>query len=118
MVVVASHVGKEVHGPAEKLLSKGMNKGSDWSFLSQLIDLVDELSDAAGVMLSGLGDEHHVTLHVSSSLVVLAVGDLPREVWDKKCGVTNPSSGIVENLRWRERLVTALVRKNPETSAK
>merc|ERR1711981_1014541 len=59
-------------------------------------------------MLSGLGDEHHVTLHVSSSLVVLAVGDLPREVWDKKCRVTNPSSGIVENLRWRERLAISL----------
>lgn len=77
VIVVASHVGKEVHGPTEELLSDRVDQSGNWSFLGQLVNLVDELSNAAGVVLSGLWDENHITLHVSSSFVVLAVGNLP-----------------------------------------
>jgi len=62
-----------------------MEQSGNWSFLGQLINLVDEFSNTTGVDISGLGDEDHVTLHVSSSLVVLSVGDLPREVRYEKC---------------------------------
>lgn len=50
--------------------------------------------------------------------MVLAVGNLPREVWDKKSGVADPASCVVEDLRWGERLMTALVSQNPETGTK
>lgn len=41
VVVVASNIPKQVHGPAENLLSDGMDDGSDWGFLGQLVDLVN-----------------------------------------------------------------------------
>ena len=92
-----------------------MKEGGDWGFLSQLVKFMGEPSNTGGVLLTGLWDENHITLHVSSGFVVLAVGNLPGEVRDEKGRVTNPASGVVENLRGRERLVTTLVSENPET---
>lgn len=50
--------------------------------------------------------------------MVLAMGYLPREVWNKEQGVTDPASGVIQDLGWGECLVTALMSKNPETSGK
>jgi hypothetical protein len=54
-------------------VKKGCNRG----FFSQLVKFVDKFSDTAGIYLAGLGDEYHITLHMSSGLVMLAMGDLP-----------------------------------------
>ena len=93
-----------------------MEHGGDWGFFGQLVDFVNELSNTVGVLLASFGNENHVTLHVSSSLVVLAVGNLPGKVRDKESRVADPASGVVENLRRGERLVPTLVSKDPEAS--
>jgi hypothetical protein len=85
VVVVASYIPKEIHWPSYKLLSEGVKKGCNGSLFGQLVKFVNEFSDTVGICLASLGNEDHITLHVSSSLVMLAVGDLPRKVWDKKC---------------------------------
>lgn len=54
-----------------------MDEGGNWSLLGQLVELMDELSDTGSIVLTSLGNENHITVHVSSRLVVLAVGDLP-----------------------------------------
>jgi hypothetical protein len=95
-----------------------VDQGGDWSLLGQLVQLVHELSDTSGIYLPSLGNKDHVTLHISGGLVVLAVGDLPGEVWDKKGGVADPTDSVIEDLGLRESLVATLVRKNPETGAK
>jgi hypothetical protein len=118
VVVVASDIGEKIRRPAEKLLPKGVDEGSDWGFLGQFVQFVNEFSNAAGVLLAGLGDENHITLHVSSGLVVLTMRNLPGEVWDEESRMADPASGVVEDLGRRERLVTALVSKNPKTSTK
>jgi len=113
MVVVTSHVTEEVQRPAQELLAKGVDDGGNWGLLGQLMDFVYEFAEAGSVILAGLWYEDHVPLHVAGSLVVLAVGDLPREVWDQQGRVTDPTSGIIENLGRRERLVSTLVCKHP-----
>jgi len=77
VVGVAGDVGDDVQRPAEELLKDHVGSGSDGGLLHQLRELVDGVADSASVNLTGLGKEDHVALHVASSLVVLAVGDLP-----------------------------------------
>lgn len=113
VLVVASHVAKKVQWPAEKLLTNRMNKSRDRGLLGQFVKFMGEFSNARSIFLTGLWDENHISIHVSSGLVVLAVGDLPGEVWYKKCRVTDPSSCVIKNLRGRERLVATFVSKNP-----
>lgn len=93
-----------------------MKYGGDWGFLGQLVKFVDELSNTAGVLLASLWNENHVTFHVSCGFVVLAVGNLPGEIWDKQGRVADPASCVVENLRRGERLMAALVSENPKAS--
>ena len=77
VVDVASNVGDEVQRPAEELLENHVGSGSDGGLLHQLRKLVDSVANSGSIDLTGLGKEDHVTLHVASGLVVLAVGDLP-----------------------------------------
>lgn len=98
VVVVASNVGKEVHGPSEKLLAKGVEESRDRGFIGQLIEFVDKLSNTTGIHFTSLGEENHVTLHVPGGLVVLAVGNLPGEIWDEESRVADPTSSVIENL--------------------
>jgi len=77
VVVVAGDVGDEVQGPSANLLAEGVDESSERSLLGELRELVDHLANTGSVGLAGLGKEDHVTLHVASSLVVLAVGDFP-----------------------------------------
>lgn len=115
VVVVASDVGEQVHGPTEELLEKEVEGSGDGGFLHQLIELVQSLADARGILLPGLGHEHHVAGNVAGGLVVLSVGDLPGEVGHQKSGVADPTNSVIENLGGRESLVTALVSQNPDT---
>jgi len=77
VAVVASDIAKEIHWPAQELLSNGVDQGCNWSFFGQLGQFVDQSSNTLCICLTSLGNEDHVTLHISSGLVVLAVRDLP-----------------------------------------
>jgi hypothetical protein len=115
VVAVASDVEEEVHGPATNLLAKHVESGVDGSLLEELVHLVDGSASAGSEDLASLRHENHVALHVASGLVVLAVADLPGEVRDEESRVAEPTDKVVQGLAVRERLVTALVGKNPET---
>lgn len=117
VVVVTGDVGEEVVGPADELLSEEVDEGVDGSLLGQLGELVGEAAKAASTLLTGAGDEDHVTLHVASSLVVLAVADLPAEVGNQESRVEDPADNVVKSLRGRESAVAALVGENPETGS-
>jgi hypothetical protein len=115
MLVVAGDVGEQVCRPAAELLVEKVESGGNGCLLGQLVELVNHLADSRGVVLAGLGDEDHVTLHVTGGLVVLAMGDLPGEVWNQEQGVTDPANSVVQDLAGRERLMTALMSQNPQT---
>jgi hypothetical protein len=115
VVVVASDVEEEVHGPATDLLADHVESGVDGSLLEKLVHLVDGSAGAGSEDLASLRHEDHVALHVAGGLVVLAVGDLPGEVGNEESRVAEPTNKVVQGLAVRERLVTALVGKNPET---
>jgi hypothetical protein len=117
VVVVAGDVGEEVHGPSEQLLEQEVGGSQDGGLLHELAELVQGAADAGGVLLTGLGDEDHVTGEVASGLVVLSVGDLPREVGDQQEGVADPADGVVQDLGGGEGLVAALVGENPHAGA-
>jgi hypothetical protein len=117
VVVVAGNVRGEVHQPSTELLGEHVDSGSNWGLLSQFVELVNQSANTGSVDLTSLWHENHVTLHVAGSLVVLAVGDLPREVRHKESRVADPADSVVESLGWGECLVTALVGHNPQTGA-
>ena len=117
VVVVASDVEEEVHGPATKLLADHVESGVDGSLLEELVHLVDSSAGAGSEDLASLRHEDHVALHVAGGLVVLAVADLPGEVGNEESRVAEPTDKVVQGLAVRERLVTALVGQDPETSA-
>lgn len=83
MLIVTSGVGEEVHGPAEKLLADDPARSGDWCLFSQLVQLMHEVAVSRGEDLPRLRDENHIAGEISSRLVVLAVGDLPREIRDQ-----------------------------------
>ena len=72
--VVASHVGDEVVGPADKLLHDQHEEGEQRSLLSQFAQLMNHLADLGSILLLGAGQEDHVSLHVAGGLVVGTVG--------------------------------------------
>jgi len=102
VLVMAGDVADDVCRPANKLLSNEVKKRGNWCILSELVELVSELTKTRRVDLSGRRVEDHVAVKVAGGLVVLAVRDLPREVWDEKCRVENPSNGVVDGLGGRE----------------
>ena len=59
------------------------------------MEFVGEFPNAAGVLIASLWNKHHVTLQVSSGFVMLAVGNLPREVWHKESRMADPASCVV-----------------------
>lgn len=118
VVVVAGNVGEQVHGPAKQLLQDEVRGGQNGSVLHELTELVNGLAHARGILITGLGNEHHVAGQVTGGLVVLAVGDLPREVWNKQERVADPPHSVVQDLGRRESLVAALVGQHPDTGTK
>lgn len=116
--VVAGDVGHEVVGPSDKLLPDEHGQSVNGSLLSELGDLMKKAANALGVILSSARNEDHVTLHMSSGLVVLAVGDLPAEVWNEESRMEEPASCVVDQARRGEGAVAALVGNDPEPSPK
>lgn len=116
VAVVSSHVPEQIHGPAEQLLGNEHGCSVDWGLLHQLVHLMQEGSGTSGVLFASAWDEDHITLHVAGGLVVLAMADLPAEVWNEKSRVADPPHSVVEGLAGREGLVATLVSKDPEAS--
>ena len=77
VVIVTGDIAKEIHWPAQELLSDGVDQGCNRGLFSQLVQFVDHFPDTTGINLASLGNEDHVTLHVSGGLVMFAVGDFP-----------------------------------------
>lgn len=77
VIVMTSDVAEKIHGPSKELLSERVEEGCNRSLLRQFVKFVDHFPDTAGIYFAGLGEKDHITLHVSSGLVMLAVGDLP-----------------------------------------
>jgi hypothetical protein len=96
--VVARHVGEEVVGPADNLLSDEMEEGGDGGLLGQLVELVGETTHPRGLLLAGARHKDHVALDVARRLVVLGVANLPAEVWDQERRVEDPTDDVVESL--------------------
>jgi hypothetical protein len=115
VVVVASNVGHEVVGPADQLLENKHDQSEGGSLLSEVGKLVGHLAETSSLLLASSGDKDHVTLHVSGSLVVLSVGDLPAEVGDEERRVENPAGDVVDEAGVRESTVATLVSNDPET---
>ena len=109
VVVVAGQVLNQIQRPAGKLLSQERGSGVYWRLLHQLMHLMHEIAHLGGMLLTSARYEDHVTLQVTGGLVVLAMADLPAEVWHKQSRVTEPTYGVVQRLAWREGLVTTLV---------
>jgi signal transduction histidine kinase len=117
VLVVASDVGQQIRGPATELLIEQMESSGQRSLLSQLVQLVGESANSRRELLASLGHEDHISLHVASGFVMLAVRDLPGEVGNEQERVADPANGVVQNLAGRERLMAALVSHDPQTSA-
>ena len=97
MAVVAGHIGHEIFGPANKLLANQTDESHDGSLLGHLGQVLNFLPPALGGLLTGAWHEHHVAFHVTSSLMVLAVRDLPAEVWHKEGRMEGPADRVVED---------------------
>lgn len=73
VLVVASHVGDQIHGPAAQLLGNQVISRGDGGFLSKLLELMKQVSTLGGVLLLGRWHKHHVSLHVTGCFVMLAM---------------------------------------------
>ena len=113
VVVVATHVCDQVRRPSAKLLEDDVHGSIDWSLLKQLVHFVCEPAHFGGLLLTSPWVKHHVSLDVASGFVVLSMANLPAEVRNQESRMADPADGIVEGLARRERLMAALVCKNP-----
>ena len=109
VIVVASHVCEQIHWPASKLLPDHVGCGVDWSLFEKLVHLMQNKAEPSGLVLTSARREDHISLHMAGGFVVLAMADLPAEVWDEQSRVDNPTDGVVESLAWREGLMTTFM---------
>lgn len=80
MEVVARDIGQQIVGPSNDLLANEVNQGDNRCLLTELTEFVDESTQSRGLLLTGAGDENHVSLHVAGCLMVLAMRYLPAKV--------------------------------------
>lgn len=120
-IVLARGVNSQVGGPTERELDEHPEKGHNGGLLVQVngLILLDDILLLGGQsnLGTGLGDKDLVLGHVSGGLMMLRVRDSPGVVGDQKERVQDPANGVVEGLGGRERLVAALVGKDPDTRA-
>ena len=116
--VMPGHIRDQVGGPATKLLVDKVEGSREGCLFGKLVELMQKVAISRSIIFSGLRHEDHISLHVARRLVMLAMRDLPREVWHQQSRVADEADGIVENLAGRERLVSAFVSHDPQPSAK
>ena len=114
MVIMTSHIGEQIGWPAAELLGDHYANGVNRRLLQQFVHLVDREASGLSMFLPSSRCEDHVSLHVASRLVMLAVANLPAEIGNEKSGMQNPSYGVVQDFAGRERLVTALMSQHPQ----
>lgn len=100
MVVVASNIHANVPEPADKLLSDHRSRRGNGSLFHQFGKLMRIVANLRGILLSRLGYEDHISLQVTSGLVMLAMGDFPREIRNEQGGVADPTDRVIESLGW------------------
>ena len=114
--VVSSHVCEQVGRPAAQLLADKVEGCCYGSLLGELVDFMEELAITRSIIFSRRGDEDHVSLEVTSGLVVFAMRDLPRKIWHQQSRMAYETDSIVESLAGGERLVSAFVGQDPQSS--
>ena len=82
MVVVTCDVEEQICRPPTKLLGNQIIRCGKRGFLGKFLELMKKVTVLVGIRLLGVWHENHVSLHVTSCLVMLSVGDLPREIWN------------------------------------
>ncbi len=82
VAIVAGDVGTNVHDPAHQLLTNKSAGGRDWGLLKELGQLMYVVTHLGGILLTSLRNKDHIPLYVTSGLVMLAMRDLPGEVWN------------------------------------
>lgn len=73
VLVMASHVGDQIHGPAAQLLGNQVIGRGDGGFLGKLLELMKQVSTFGSVLLLGRWHKHHISLHVAGGFVMLAM---------------------------------------------
>lgn len=116
LVLLAGSVNHQVRLQARKLLEKKHQRRPNGRLLHEIGDFGHALG--LHVLLLGVWDKHHVTRHVAGSLMVLGVGEFPREVGNDQVRVQNPANHVVDILVVRKRTMATLVGKNPQAKAK
>lgn len=118
MMIMACHVRNQVPGPTDKLLTNEHDGGIQRSVFEQLMHLMHEVAHLSGVRLASPRHKHHISFHMASCFVVLAMANFPAEVWYQESRVEDPANGVVQSFAWRERLVSTLMCNDPETGTK
>jgi hypothetical protein len=77
MFVMSSNVCNKISWPTSELLDDELNESVNWGLFGQLVQLVQELALASSKFTPSGGNKDHIPLHVASSFMVLAMGDLP-----------------------------------------
>lgn len=77
VVVVAGDIGDQVQWPSCDLLSNQVQQARNWCLFGQLMQLMSKLANSRSIFLSSFWHKDHITLHVASGLVVLAMRYLP-----------------------------------------
>ena len=119
IVLLARQVEEEVTRPAEDLMDEIMPESRNWGVLGQFRKLDHgRLCLLAKVRLdpvfSGVWHERSVSIHVSSRLVVLGVGQTPGVEWHQEERVHDQAHGVIEQLVLGEGAVSTLVCENPD----
>lgn len=117
VAIMPGHIRDQVGRPATKLLVDKVEGSSEGCLFGELVELMQKVAISRSIIFSCLRHEDHVSLHVARRLVMLAMRDLPGEVWHQQSRVTDEADDIVENLAGRERLVSAFVSHDPQPSA-
>lgn len=116
--IVSGDVGQKVVGPADELLEEEVQCRVDGSLFTELTEFLDHTPESCGLLLACSGKENHVTLDMSSGLVVGAVGKFPAEIGNKKSRVDDPAGEVVDECGRREGAVATFVSNDPQTGSK
>jgi hypothetical protein len=113
---LSSGVGEQVQVQATNLLKDQSQETHDWSLFRDLRD--DRLTLNLDVLLLGVWNKDHVSSQVTGGLVMLTMGELPREVWNQQIRVKNPTNKVVNPGIVTERTVSTFMGQNPQTKTK
>ena len=78
--IVPGDVRDEVGGPATELLVDKVEGSGNRCLLGKFVELMQKMAIAGSIVFSRLWYEDHVSLQMTSRLVVLTMRDLPGEV--------------------------------------